>query len=172
MLIYFIYSKIVTVLTIDPWGTPQFMVPCFWKHMVQWNEGSSVCEVRMKSFYCFIQKSRCTSFCPIKFLWSKVLKSIRRSIKIITVCFPFSALFKILSEDNSVFNCKVIFYHFWYQRFFYDLRYYFCYLTFRRKRIKLYREVCNVSEMSSYYWSTIFKKSDRDLTYSRSLDNI
>ena len=109
--------------------------------------------------------------CPLTethlYLWNDLLESL------INKCTTIH-----LFEDNPVFDSGLIFlspltlkaviFSFRFNSFL-KQRFYFCYLTFRRKSIKFYRYVDNVSETNSYYCSTIFKKFGRDLTIPEAL---
>lgn len=94
--ISFIYNKNNNGLDIDPWGTPQFMVPSSKKtlcnetknHLCVWDRSETILLICMKNV--------CISFSS-KTFWSKISKAFRRSFKIIAICRTFLLPFKIMS---------------------------------------------------------------------------
>ena len=90
----FIYSKNNKPYNMNPWGTPQLMVPASeFIHFL----------MKQKKFSCS-EKTETIAWSTKtmhfilsnKTLWYKMLQAFWRSIKIIPVCFPFSGPFKIL----------------------------------------------------------------------------
>ena len=100
----FVYSKKKDKGTnIDPWGTPQFIVPTSGNTLSNETKKSSVCEVEWNHFIVSLETPMHLILCN-KIYDLRCQKPFWRSLKIIAVYFLFSVSLKIMSlkQDKHV----------------------------------------------------------------------